>query len=274
MSTQSTGSAVPPREPDGTLGQAQTVHTLQRSVKSGHSPNRTRTPFGLFAVGYREIPPCLLSAPIAPKTACHSIPTSPAQDRKKGSRIRRFGTMNDRLTQISKFLSYVLRHNPGALDLTVAPGGWVDVSTLVARAREDGRTLHRTQIRQVIAATEKNRFTLSDDGSKIRANYGHSIDVDLDLSPTVPPDRLYHGTTRQALSSIQNEGLRPQSRQYVHLSTAREEAVDVGQRHGTPVVLPIDARALHDAGHTLYHSADSVWLTRHVPASFIQFPEA
>lgn len=182
--------------------------------------------------------------------------------------------MNDRLIQISKFLSYVLRHDPGALNLTVDPGGWVDLNTLLRRAREDGRTLNRTKIRQVIEASEKERFTLTDDGTKIRANYGHSIDVDLALSPTRPPDHLYHGTARHALSSIRNEGLRPQSRQYVHLSTTREEAVSVGQRHGLPVVLPIDAPALHEAGYTLYHSADSVWLTRHVPPSFIQFPEA
>lgn len=181
--------------------------------------------------------------------------------------------MNDRLIQISKFLSYVLRHNPAALDLSVDPGGWVDVNTLLERSREDGRPLRRAQIRQIIAASEKKRFALSDDGTKIRANYGHSIDVDLALSPTFPPDCLYHGTTHRALSSIRNEGLHPQSRQYVHLSTTREEAASVGQRHGTPVVLPIDAPALHDAGYALYHSADSVWLVRHVPPSFIRFPE-
>lgn len=182
--------------------------------------------------------------------------------------------MDDRLIQTSKFLSYVLRHNPGALDLTLEPGGWAEVDTLIDRARADGRSLSRSRLRHVIDAGDKTRFALSDDGTKIRANYGHSIDVNLDLEPTSPNEPLYHGTARRTLSSIRNDGLQPQSRQYVHLSPTREEAASVGQRHGTPVVLPIDAPALHEAGHTLYRSTDTVWLTRHVPPSFITFPDA
>ena len=181
--------------------------------------------------------------------------------------------MDDRLTRTSKFLSYVLRHNPGALNLTLDPGGWADVDTLIANARAEGRSLSRARIRHLIDAGTKTRFALTTDGSKIRANYGHSIDVDLDLAPTPPPEFLYHGTARAALPSIREEGLRPQSRQYVHLSPTREEATAVGRRHGTPVVLPIDAPALHEAGHTLYRSTDTVWLTRRVPPAFIQFPE-
>ena len=181
--------------------------------------------------------------------------------------------MDDALTQTSRFLSYVLRHNPGALDLKLDPGGWADVETLIERAREEGRSLNRSRLRHVIDAGDKTRFTVSADGSKIRANYGHSIDVDLDLEPTLPPDRLYHGTARHAVPAIQDEGLRPQSRQYVHLSPTPEEARAVGERHGSPVVLPIQASDLHDAGYALYRSTDTVWLIRHVPPSFIQFPD-
>lgn len=177
--------------------------------------------------------------------------------------------MTNRLTRTSKFLSYVLRHNPDALDLDLDPGGWADVDTLIERARAQGRVLSRSRIRAVIAAGEKTRFALSGDESKIRANYGHSIDVDLDLTPTAPPDHLYHGTAQSALSSIQSEGLRPQSRQYVHLSPTPAEAKAVGQRHGTPVVLLIDAPALHEDGFTLYRTTHSVWLTRLVPPRFI-----
>ena len=182
--------------------------------------------------------------------------------------------MDDRLIQTSKFLSYVLRHNPGALDLELEPGGWANVDTLIERACADGQSLSRSRLRHVIDAGDKTRFTLSDDGTKIRANYGHSIDVNLDLTPTIPSGPLYHGTARHALSSIRDDGLTPQSRQYVHLSPTREEARTVGQRHGPPVVLPIDAPALHEAGHTLYRSTDTVWLTQHVPPSFITFPDA
>lgn len=178
------------------------------------------------------------------------------------------------LRHTSRFLSYVLRHNPDALSLTLAPGGWADVDTLIARAREDGRTLSRDRLRRVMAAGEKTRFALSPDGTKIRARYGHSIDVDLDLEPTVPSGRLYHGTPRSALDAIRREGLRPQSRQYVHLSATRKEAESVGRRHGAPVVLVVDAPALHDAGHTLYRATDAVWLTRHVPPAYLTIPEA
>jgi putative RNA 2'-phosphotransferase len=181
--------------------------------------------------------------------------------------------MDDRLTQTSKFLSYVLRHNPGALALNLDPGGWADVDTLIERARADGRSLSRSRLRHVLDAGDKTRFSLSEDGSKIRANYGHSIDVDLDVEPTPPTGSLYHGTARHALSAIREEGLTPQSRQYVHLSSTREAATAVGQRHGPPVVLPIDAPALHEAGYTLYRSTDTVWLTRHVPPPFITFPD-
>lgn len=181
--------------------------------------------------------------------------------------------MNDDLTATSKFLSYVLRHNPDALDLKLEPGGWADLDTLISRANAHGRSLSRSRIKQLIAAGDKTRFTLSDDESMIRANYGHSIEVDLDLKPTNPPEALYHGTARSALPSIRSDGLRPQSRQFVHLSPTPDEARSVGQRHGTPVVLSVDAPTLHEAGFPLYRSTDTVWLTRRVPARFLQFPE-
>ena len=181
--------------------------------------------------------------------------------------------MANRTVQTSKFLSYVLRHNPGALGLDLAPGGWADVDTLLDRARADGRSIDRSLLKRVIAQGEKERFALSDDETKIRANYGHSIEVDLDLTPTVPPAQLYHGTARQTLPAIRKEGLRPQSRQFVHLSSTREEATRVGRRHGTPVVLHVDAQELHRAAHTLYRSTDAVWLTERVPPPFLDIPD-
>ena len=180
--------------------------------------------------------------------------------------------MANRIVQTSKFLSYVLRHDPDALGLTLDPGGWANVDTLLDRARAEGRSMDRALLERVIAHGEKERFTLSADGTKIRANYGHSIDVDLDLTPTAPPEQLYHGTARHTLPAIRKEGLWPQSRQYVHLSSTREEASRVGRRHGAPVVLLVDAQDLHDADHTLYNSTDAVWLTDRVPPHFLQIP--
>ncbi|MFB6273535.1 MAG: RNA 2'-phosphotransferase [Salinibacter sp.] len=180
--------------------------------------------------------------------------------------------MADRIVQTSKFLSYVLRHNPDALGLDLDPGGWADIDTLLDRARADGRSLDRALLERVVAHGAKERFALSADGTKIRANYGHSIDVDLALTPSSPPPHLHHGTARQALPAIRNEGLRPQSRQYVHLSTTREEAKQVGSRHGTPVVLTVDAQGLVEADHALYRSTEAVWLTNRVPAQFLDVP--
>jgi putative RNA 2'-phosphotransferase len=181
--------------------------------------------------------------------------------------------MADRLVRTSKFLSYVLRHDPEALGPELDPGGWADVEVLFERAQADGRSIDRAQLDDVIAHGEKERFALSEDGTKIRANYGHSIDVDLDLTPTPPPPHLYHGTAEHTVPTIQAEGLRPQSRQYVHLSSTHDEATRVGRRHGPPVVLTIDAQALHEAGHTLYRSTDAVWLTPRVPPSFLHVPD-
>lgn len=181
--------------------------------------------------------------------------------------------MSARPVQTSKFLSYVLRHNPDALGLSLEPGGWIDVEALVDAAQREGRSLSRSRIEEAMQASDKDRFSFSEDGTKIRANYGHSIDVDLDVQPTAPPEHLFHGTARQALSAIREEGLRPQSRQYVHLSENRSDAREVGQRHGTPVVLRIRAAALHEAGQAFYRAARGVWLTAHVPPAFIDGPD-
>lgn len=180
--------------------------------------------------------------------------------------------MDDRLTRTSKFLSYVLRHNPDELGLTLEPGGWVDIDTLIEQARARERSLSRARLRHVIDAGEKQRFALSDDGSKIRANYGHSVEVDLNRTPTPPPDHLFHGTAESTLPLIRAEGLQPQSRQYVHLSSTREEARAVGARHGAPVVLVVAARSLHEDEHTLYQTSDGVWLTAQVPPSYLREP--
>lgn len=178
--------------------------------------------------------------------------------------------MKDQITRTSTFLSYVLRHNPNALEISLEPGGWVDVDTLLDRARAEGRSIDRALLEQVISRGEKERFTLDEERSKIRANYGHSIDVNLDLTPTPPPPHLYHGTAQRTLPPICEEGLRPQSRQHVHLSRTRDEAVRVGRRHGSPVVLIIEAQTLREAGHALYRSTDVVWLTDRVPPQFLR----
>jgi len=170
---------------------------------------------------------------------------------------------------LSKFLSLVLRHEPGLIGLTLGDGGWVPVSQLLAALARSGRPVERTALEQLVAESDKQRFALSPDGSLIRANQGHSVDVDLGLSPTPPPDVLFHGTVERYLPSIRERGLLKGKRHHVHLSATRELAISVGKRRGPPQVLEVDARGMAAAGALFYRSENGVWLTEHVPARFL-----
>lgn len=167
--------------------------------------------------------------------------------------------------KVSKFLSLVLRHNPGAVGVVLDEGGWVDVDGLIAACAARGRRFSRADLDHVVATNDKKRFAYSEDGRRIRASQGHSVAVDLGLPPATPPDVLFHGTAAASLPLILREGLRPMSRQDVHLSADVETAVRVGSRHGRPAVLEVDAAALVAAGHVFRVSANGVWLTDSVP---------
>ena len=171
----------------------------------------------------------------------------------------------------SKFLSLVLRHKPELIGLSVDKGGWADIEELIKLANAKGHRLSREVVNDIVATNSKKRFALSDDGSKIRANQGHSIQVELDLPPAMPPDILYHGTATRFLDSIRQKGLLPASRRHVHLSVDTETAISVGQRHGKPSILIINAIEMHNAGHRFYISANSVWLTEFVPVEYLSF---
>ncbi len=172
---------------------------------------------------------------------------------------------------LSKYLSYLLRHEPGRLDLEMDRHGWVRISQLVEKAREEGRDLSRDGIREVMEESEKNRFRVSGDGRFIRAGYGHSVDVELGLEPRQPPERLFHGTADRNLESIRKRGLLPGGRQYVHLSAEEEDARQVGARHGKPVVLVVEALVMHGEGYVYYRSdtEPGIWLTGRVPREHI-----
>lgn len=176
------------------------------------------------------------------------------------------------IVKMSKFLSLVLRHRPQRIGLTLDEHGWADVDALIAKANEAGVALDRDLLQRVVANNNKQRFAFSGDAARIRANQGHSIDVDLGLTPLTPPPLLYHGTAVHALPSIQAHGLQRRGRQHVHLSPDAATAVAVGRRHGQPVVLQIQAEAMAAAGHRFYRSANGVWLTEHVPVPYLIFP--
>lgn len=171
--------------------------------------------------------------------------------------------------RLSKFLSLILRHRPEAIGLDLDAAGWAEIDDLLAKAPLAGVPLDRASLEAVVRDNAKQRFALSPDGRRIRASQGHSIAVELDYLPQVPPEQLYHGTHQAALAAILAEGLNKRKRHHVHLSVDRATAWEVGQRHGPPVVLRIAAGEMAHAGHLFYRSANGVWLTAAVPPKFI-----
>ncbi len=181
--------------------------------------------------------------------------------------------MNQLRKQTSKFLSLVLRHQPELIGIELNKNGWVSMDELINAANRNGKNLDREQILQVVYENDKQRFALSDDATRIRANQGHSVDVDLNLPVETPPDALFHGTVERFLDSIRRSGLEAGQRHDVHLSGNKETAASVGQRRGRPVVLRIRSGEMHSQGFKFRLSANQVWLTQHVPPEFIEFPE-
>lgn len=176
------------------------------------------------------------------------------------------------LKKASRFLAHVLRHGPESIGIRLDANGWASMADIVRKAARHGKRLTPELIRSVVATSDKQRFALSDDGLRIRANQGHSIaDVDLGLQPTEPPEFLFHGTALHHLASIRAHGISKGKRNHVHLSPDEGTALRVGQRHGKPVVLRVLARAMHEKGFEFYLSANGVWLTFYVPAEFVQF---
>ncbi|MFI1200979.1 RNA 2'-phosphotransferase [Streptomyces sp. BHT-5-2] len=177
---------------------------------------------------------------------------------------------HQRSVRISKYLAKHLRHEPERIGIVLDAQGWVPVTELIDAAARHGFPFSRAELAAVVADNDKQRYTLEND--RIRANQGHSVRVDLGLAPAVPPGFLFHGTVARSIAAIREEGLRPMSRHAVHLSPDRETATRVGARRGKPVVLTVDAEAMHRAGHVFHLSANGVWLTARVPPEFLRFP--
>lgn len=177
----------------------------------------------------------------------------------------------EKLVKISRFLSYILRHHPESIGLSLDENGWVEVRQLLHNANMHGKNLTVLDIKEIVARNDKKRFELSNDGMRIRARQGHSVPVDVGLSPIEPPVLLYHGTANRFLSSIKKEGLVKKGRLYVHLSSDEKTACKVGKRHGKPLVITIDALKMHHNGYEFFLSSNGVWLTEHVPPEFLIF---
>jgi putative RNA 2'-phosphotransferase len=171
--------------------------------------------------------------------------------------------------KFSKFLSLVLRHRPDIIGLCLDEAGWTKITDLVEKARKVGVNLTSTLILQVATASDKQRFSISPDGKRIRANQGHSVAVELGLLEKEPPDTLYHGTARHNLAAIRSQGINHGKRNHVHLSSDISSAISVGSRHGQPVVLIVLAAEMNRAGFRFYRSENGVWLTEYVPPEYL-----
>jgi len=171
--------------------------------------------------------------------------------------------------KLSKFLSLILRHQPELIDVNLDDHGWLDISVLISNSKIKGVNLDLETIKEIVVTNSKKRFSLNEDCTKIRANQGHSINVDVQLKKHIPPEFLYHGTAQKFKALIIEKGIQKMSRQHVHLSIDVQTAKNIGQRHGKPVVLKILAKKMYQEGFEFFISENKVWLTEHVPTRFI-----
>lgn len=165
-----------------------------------------------------------------------------------------------------------LRHRPKLAGVSLDEHGWVDVNELL-NGMNKTVSITRAELENIVATDNKNRFSFSEDGTRIRANQGHSVDVDVELEQLPPPEILYHGTAEKSVASIQKQGLLPMKRLYVHLSADTETARTVGARHGRPRIFLLDARRMAEDGFEFFRSVNGVWLTRCVPPEYLTLTE-
>ena len=173
------------------------------------------------------------------------------------------------LKETSKYMRLILRHKPETIGITLDEHGWADVDELI-------EGISRTQnfnmdiLEEIVRTDEKQRYSFNDDKTKIRANQGHSIEVDVELEEKEPPEILWHGTGEKFATSIDNIGLIPKSRLYVHLSKDEETATTVGRRHGKPVLYMVNTREMYKDGFKFFLSKNGVWLTKEVPVRYLE----
>ena len=171
--------------------------------------------------------------------------------------------------RIGKFLSLVLRHSPQTIGIELDEQGWANVKELIEKCKKHRYHFSMEDLIEIVETNDKKRYSFNEKRNRIRANQGHSIDINLALQPVEPPEFLYHGTASRFVPSIMEDGIVKQSRQHVHLSKDRDTALNVGSRHGKPVVLTIMSGKMHEAGIEFYCSDNGVWLTDYVDVQYI-----
>lgn len=181
-------------------------------------------------------------------------------------------TEERRLERLSKFISMILRHKPQVIGITLDEHGWADVDELIKGINETGEEVEfsKDTLETIVKTDKKQRYSFSQDKTLIRANQGHSIPVDVELEKKEPPKVLYHGTGVKSVKTIQEQGLLPMERLYVHLSIDVKTATNVGKRHGTPVIFQVNAEQMQKDGYDFFQSVNGVWLTKEVPAKYLE----
>lgn len=175
------------------------------------------------------------------------------------------------LRDISKYICFVLRHHPEDIDISLDNHGWANVDELIAGiARSKDKEFNRETLERIVREDNKQRYSFNSDGTKIRANQGHSIPVDVELEKREPPEILYHGTAEKYVESINRSGLVSKHRLYVHLSNNIETATDVGSRHGKPVIYEVASREMYNDGYDFFISVNGVWLTKEVHIKYLR----
>lgn len=171
--------------------------------------------------------------------------------------------MSQDLKNKSKFLSLILRHKPEDHGITLDKEGWAPVDDLIQKCH-----FSLDELKKIVITDNKERYTFNSDFTKIRANQGHSIPVDLKLDTITPPPFLYHGTVAQSIEAIKKNGLAKMKRQYVHLSADEKTAAKVARRRGRPIIIQIKARTMMMDGYKFYVSKNGVYLTDCVPSKY------
>ncbi|HHT96354.1 MAG TPA: RNA 2'-phosphotransferase [Clostridiales bacterium] len=173
--------------------------------------------------------------------------------------------------KLSRFLSFILRHQPQAIGMKLNEEGYVNVSELLNAINNETKfNITMNTLQEIVNEDDKNRYSFNHDKTMLRANQGHSINVNVGLIEKQPKRNLYHGTSTKYMDNIRNQGLTKGKRLYVHLSDSRLTAKEVGARHGKPVVLMINIDSMIKDGYKFYQSANKIWLTEEVPAKYIK----
>jgi putative RNA 2'-phosphotransferase len=178
--------------------------------------------------------------------------------------------MKDKNEELSIFISLILRHKPEVIGIEIDNAGYAKVDELINGINNSGRFITISMLKEIVATDNKKRYSFNEDYSKVRANQGHSIPgINPGLEEKIPPDTLYHGTATRFLDNILSNGIKKQSRNYVQLSTDVETAINVGKRHGDPVVLTIDTGKMHKDGISFFISENGIWQTDFIDPKYI-----